>query len=76
MSYPDGGVEETLVDKAVHAPPVGARRRSCAVLRAIPPLPSPPFSHAETDRGRESVTVSLHQAGSSTRARQTHCMGG
>lgn len=35
MSYPDDGVQETSADGAVHAPPVGARPRSPAVLRVI-----------------------------------------
>jgi hypothetical protein len=44
----------------VHALPVEAGRRGCAVSRVTSSLPS---SHAVTDRGRESVTVSLQPSG-------------
>ena len=60
MSYPDGGMEETSWAWVAHTLPAGAGRRGCAVSRVTPPLPS---SHAVTDRGHESVTVSLQPSG-------------
>jgi hypothetical protein len=63
MSYPADGVQETSrTGLFTHRPP-GSGDAAGAVLLVTPPLPSPPSAHAGTDRGRESVTVSLQPTG-------------